>query len=284
MPGPYRVSFLINGLNRGFSESWFYNVTSAISLADQANIRQFAFARMRLCAAGFVCVAARVSDQSNPRSTMLLEIGNMAKADSNAEGPDVPSAAWLARCQTANGAKRQMWLRGGDDAWIKFDQATQSFRVDPLLQQAFTAFSQFLIPSAGQPAPPWCIGRIARVNAAGTDTKAAGTITTTPQNWPAIELDDIPWVPNTVLISSGWKKPWSFLNGTYTPNQWTNTTTQVVLQKPVTGTVILAASAGVRFRRRVVTMERLSSMVLVRAGGRRTGRAFFVPAGRRSSR
>jgi len=95
-------------------------------------------------------------------------------------------------------------------------------------------------------------------------------------NYPTLTLAANPFASTDVIIVGGFKSPWSYLNGTYTPNMYTIAGNVLTLQKAVAGTFIAAPFAGVRVRKRVITFDRLTTLQIVRVGGRRTGRAFFV--------
>ena len=275
------MSFLFNGLDRGFSETWGYNSTADIQASDRQQIRVFAQLRTALCAPQWRCVAARIVDTSQLRVSELLSLEVSSKAGPFPQNADVPSTAWLLRATAANGAKRQVWLRGGDDEWITFDAVANRFIVSPELLKRVDKWKALFFPIPGEGLSPWTIGRIGRSAQAGTDTQAVTAINTDALNRPTLTVAAAPWTADENIIVSGFKKPWSYLNGTYTPAAWQKAGLVVTLMKPVLGTFIAANFAGVRVRRRTVTLIRLNALDFVRAGSRRTGRAFFVPVGRR---
>ncbi len=279
MAGPYRATFLFNGLDRGISESWFYNVNDVIQDADIVRAKRFSDLRVGLMASEWRCVAVRFTDTSALRTSTLVEYQMSAKAGVFAQGPDVASTAWMVRATGANGAKRQMWLRGGDDEAVTWDAGAKRFVVSPELLSRFEKFKTLFFPTAAGGVSPWMIGRISRLGQAGTDTQAVTNLTVSALNRPQLTVGAAPWGADERIIVSGFKQPWSYLNGVKTPKQWSAAGTVITLDQAVLGTFITAVPNGVRIRRWVQTPIAVSSLEFGRAGSRKTGRAFFVPAG-----
>ncbi len=284
MAGPYRATFLFNGLDRGISESWFYNSTDIIGPADLKRAQRFSELRAGLMADQWRCVAVRFSDTSALRTSTLFEYQFSAKAGPFSQGPDVPTTAWMIRATGANGAKRQMWLRGGDDEAVTWDSGAKRFVFSPELLGRFKSFKTLFFPTAAGAISPWQIGRISRAGQAGTDTQPVLALNVSAQNRPTLTVGAAPWAADDKIIVSGFKKPWSYLNGVKTPKQWSAAGNVVTLDQPVLGTFIAALPNGVRIRRWVQTPIAVQSLEIGRAGSRKTGRAFFVPAGIHSKR
>lgn len=279
----YKVSILWNGVNRGFSETWYYAANNLLNDADRGRISEMAYARAGLVATQYSVQAIRVSDVATPRVSELLPGGMRGKALGNVVATDNPTSAWLMRAGTATGPKRPIYLRGIWDEWTKYEVGEEAFLLQAGMAERFGRWKAIMVSPVGNPAlSPWRIRVVAPINDVNALTRRITTIDVDLLNRVKLTISAAAaWDEDRPIIMSGWRKPYSYLNGTYSALQWSKATLAVTLDKPVAAFISQASPESLRLRAQIVSYLGLTSMEPVRIGSRKTGRAFFVPAGHR---
>lgn len=275
--GPYKVTYLANFRASGFSETWTYNLTASLAAADFASIEKLGSLRAKMFGGKTTLEAIRIADIANPRAVQVIQRGQPTKTTFD-QTNDVASAAWLAMVRGAGGqGRRQIWLRGAPDIFIAYNDATGQFLKPPELVANFEAYKKEL--TSGR----WVIAAKEPLGGAGVQQQFATSIQANTFNTAEIRVAATPWDSNSAIVVTGFRKPWSYLNGTYSPGKWYKSAGPVAvnLEKPVALNFSQASIAGVRIRGKVPSYVAIDTIDLVRPGSRRTGRGFFAPSGRR---
>lgn len=275
MPGPYKVTLLYNFASGGWSESWYYNSTNEWTDEDKAKVMRLADARNGLVGYGVSLVGIRVSDLSSPRTVMTFLLDKMTTTQ--VSGPDQNAAAWLLKATGTNGhGNRQVWCRSIPDKWIEWSAGDNRFLPVGPLYDAVELFRTVIKQS------PWSLQIVAPVKAAGTGTTTVTALAATPTGAVTLTLKaPVGLTDGQTLIVSGFAKPLSVLNGYYRPAAYTLGSATIVLRKAVSDYDIASYRTGGFVRNRVVSYTRVVNVNITRPGTRRTGGAFFVPAGHR---
>lgn len=280
----FKVDFVCNAGKQGFVETWYVNKDTEPTCRAFAEL--FAVERAKLFGTGLLIEALRIRDTAADSPTFLyttttkglpFAIGKASNANNLA---DQVNAAIFARASTTGGKKRQIWLRGCPDSWIT--RSTGNINTFDLsnvdLQTSWNAFVAFTKKNGG----------VLRLK-----NRVRGTVST-----PIRKIDDAIEHPLTSYYQVTTIEDHGFLPGDF------------VTFRGVTGDNV----GGLRGTKKVYSVPDLKSFVipaypkqfppirlekkgtvykldyvyseitlfqLVRVATRRTGRALFVPRGRR---
>lgn len=269
-----QVTYIFNAGRQGWSETWYVQRDS-LSEA-QLPVFDVGTARKGLLGKGATLEASRISDVDVFSDSLVdTTIGNTPASSTASLVRDNPSNAWLARVNSGTLYRRAMWLRGLPDAWVAFNSTTLLPILDPLLLSNFGLFAT-------------------KVVQAGFRMRVLDKSGATPEKGITALALDIPTNRITVTVPghgynaldkvrirkcSGTNA--KQVNGLYTVFAPTTNTFDIF---PPTGKVFLGpityAGGGV-VRKQNITYPLISSLELIRPAKRDTGRAFFVPRGRR---
>lgn len=278
----YRVSFLYNLSGQGWSINLYYQATLTLPTDGTLPppVKSLGDALWAITANPVNWVGTRVADIDNPRRTIVVA-GNNVQAPGNTPPDYVTNAALAIVKGVGNVGTRQFWLRGVRDEDIFYDDKLNIFDFGANLRGKWSTVRGILLGDS------WCLRTVnpgGIKNGAkpitGVSNNAGGNQTILIPNAFA------PAVTDTIIVG-GFKKPMSFLNGTYQPGTgWSPGPTGNVLinNKQVTPSMIVNYPGTASIRTATKTLTRIGSANLEFVRERRTGRAFFVPAGRRSHR
>lgn len=274
---PYKVTLIWRFITQGWTESWYLNSSSPVGPALNAQVLAMATARNALNGKGTVLQAVRISDYANPRKINFVDVGTTrpSPAPKNA---DQPNASYLAEASAFGGGNvRQCWLRGIPDDWVVYNPVTDTFETVGQLTRAFGTFRGIIVNSA------WAIQAIAPLNNGATATQPIDALSSVG-GAAKLTVAVAPWAVTDTIIVSGFRKPISFLNGTYGPKHWSKTGTDINPQIAITTQQASLYLGGASIRRRVTSLVQIGQFELQHPGTRRTGRELFAQRGRRSVR
>lgn len=281
--GPYKFTMFFNTpTGQGFSESWYYESSTPISSLPDAPFDTLAAARNNLCATFVNMVGWRISDVSDPRMTYTKNIPYTPQGTSP---PDPASTAWLAIARGANGVgRRQFWMRGIRDEWVKFELATNQWEVVGSFRVVYDAFVGLLKASGSS----WRILTSKSAKQSNTKMAVLSLAPSTSGNTVILTVPSSAAFVDVPIIVSTFKKPLSYLNGTYLPTSGYVAggagTTVVLLNRQLNSNFATLYGGGALVRTKETTLTPITNVQLDSPRSRRVGRAFFVPAGRRSRR
>jgi hypothetical protein len=275
---PNKFTMLFNFGGSGFSETWYSNDAVPTPIPPNSKWDQLYASRFALCNNSVTAIGYRISDPDNPRLTQSRVNPGLA---SFGDPPEPVQQAWLATVRgQANVGRRQFWMRGIADDWIQWSAASQSFTVVGPLKVAFDKFKALLL--AGQ----WCIRTVQSLKAAGGGNPVNAISPNALGNAVTLSAAGAGIDKTKPIIVSGFKKGLGYLNGTYAAlsgyqipgnDVW-------IYGKSVSTTNATAYVGGGRVRQALYTYTPVADMNLEFPRERRTGRAFFVPRGRRAKR
>jgi hypothetical protein len=274
--GPYKVTILWNFQGSGFSESWYYNITSSLGPTDLATIDAMATTRNMLTASSVNMVAYRVSDVSNPRQTIVKDFATVVGSSST---PDVVTNSWLAMARGPAGqGRRQFWMRGIADAWIQWDTTRAQWKLVPTFKRNFDAFVAVITKT------PWSMRVVGGARPGGGGVAVQSVAPNNTNGSAVLTLAGAPPAAPATIIVGGFRKPLSKLNGTYIyPTGYAAGSTSVTLRtRTVTSLEANTYITGAQVRAQTFSYVTPSTVQLISPRERRVGRAFFVPRGRRS--
>lgn len=280
MAGPYKFTMLFNtSTAQGFSETWYYNSSNTIGQLSLSDFDALAAARDNLCASFVNLVGYRISDVSDPRKTYPKTFTDISQAGNV---PDPASTAWLASARGADGVgRRQFWMRGILDSWVSFNLTTNQWNVVGGFKAKYDAFVNLLTSSGSN----WRIQTITSRKASTTARSVSTVAPSTSGNTTILSVADVTNYGSTPIIVSGYKKPLSYLNGTYINGSGydvnSGTNSIILLQRQVNANAATFFGKGGVVRTKQTTLTPITHVELIAPRSRRVGRAFFVPAGRR---
>jgi len=274
-----KMTMFFNFGGQGWSESWYNNAGALPSDANVSPYKDLANARFALTAKYVQLMGWRVTDVLNPRSSTVYRYPNPAITG---ELPDVASSAWLIDVKAAGSrGTRQLWLRGVADDWTKYDAAASRFTFTGTIQRRFNTLTALMINSS------WMV-RNRKPLATSTSSQPI-TLVNVPPAGIGVDLTlgaGGPVVDTKPVVITGFRKPLSFLNGTYQPfvGYSINGSILSLRGKSLSGFMITTYRTGAWARNTDYDYNAISSMNISYVAERKVGKAFFVPRGRRSAR
>ena len=147
---------------------------------------------------------------------------------------------------------------------------------------ALDTFRNKLASRPGGLVNPWRIQRVLPKTDPATKPERVASIATDIINQVELTLQNAPvWNIDGSIIVSGFSRKFAFLNGTYSYSQWKQNGAVITLNKVANVLITQQPLIKLRVRMKINSYEPITDLTPVRVGSRRTGRAFFVPAGRR---
>lgn len=279
----YRVTNLFNLGKQGYSITFFHSLVGDINqglLNDGASLGR---ALQDAMVPAVSWEATRFQSIEAPRRTRLVRVvGGQANLTSTS-ARDVTNTAWLVDVRSIDGlVRRQFWLRGVPDAQTEFDVGLNIWLPNPKLTRNFDTIKTLLTA----PNSPWRIPHVRPVDGLDTSTKLVSSAATTGLNKVSLVLVGAnPFDPfNDDIIVAGFKKPNSYINGVYRKRTWALGVGSVVeLPRTALAGLAFVPTSTVTVRRRIYDYVQIGLFQTVEPRSRRTGRAFFVPLGRRSA-
>lgn len=273
----FKMTWVFNWGRAGWSESWYVeqdDIVSALFIAKG----QLAGLRKKLLGKGAILETAIVSDVAVDGDSLTEEIpllGDFKAADLDA---DTPWNAMYCRCEAANRARRQMWLRGIPDSWIVIDPVTKKNQPIALLQTNFDEFKK------------GATGLYAKLKIRTYDRATVGTsglpttgLVADPAGWTRVLVTGFPGAVGEKVGMRKWKgDDAKLLNKTF--NVVKVDPTGIVISLVWAQLVGPETNYGGRVYPKKVIYSDITRMNITRLARRKTGRAFFAPAGRQRVR
>lgn len=270
----YKTTFIFNEGRQGWSETWY--IEPAGTGAGIIEARDLAITlsglRKTMLGEGAQLEALRVSDVAI-RGDSLIHSFNLTTPANPDLAADLPSNGMLARVEAGALYRRQMWLRGMRDDWIIRNIVTGQPIVPPALNNAFTAFNdelvarQWRLRCIDKEAPNFHESPVTAIAAAGVNT--ALSVTGFAALVPGDEVRVRHFIgPDAALLNRVWKVLAADAASITIPLAF------ATLTNPATDLLGIVAS-------RVIVYKPVTTSGILRLAGRKTGRAFFVPRGRR---
>lgn len=269
----YQLSFIFNAERQGWSETW-YTEAATRGLAMQ-KARLVADKRLCLVGAGVKMDAVRVSNVAEFKDALIdYGVGNTPCKDTSILNRDLPSMAWLARCSAGGGPARSIWLRGIPDEWVKFKLEVGFIpEIPPLLVQSFTQWAETCVQNG------FLLNALDKVthqekeisNLAVTLGEGKCTVTSPNHGIPNLKKVRIRNCKGTNASNA---------NGEWITFNVTQDTFEI--RSPTAFAAAIAYIGGGLVRRQEKQFVAATEFQLVRPAQKDTGRAFFVPRGRRS--
>lgn len=267
----YKATFIFNHSRMGWSESFYITVSTQELAMGEA--RALASKRTKCLGAGARIEAIRLSDVAVPRICALeaLSLGF------NPELPvDAVWTSWIANLCASSLYRRSFLMRGWPDAWTVWDAINGEWLDKPERTDAANNFFKAL------KAAPWLL-RVISKDPADVQLAALGKPLVGEGGWtkfagvfPGVEKGDY------VMFSKWDGKDKKVLNGKrrVLSNELGFLTVDVLFANIIDPD----NDSGGKVGRRVIKYVAISDGKLLRPAKRNTGRAFFVPRGRRFKR
>jgi len=267
--------------DRGWAESWWTNKVSYDALKGVA----FQYAQMRFeqTAAGVSVVGARLVNVAAPRTGYVITYPEFS-AKTNGSPEHNVSEAWLFKCRNAdNGARRNFYFRGMGEGIVKTPVTAANFQPSGKMVTAGKQLIKFADT----------YGLVVRtcqtVAAAGAAAVPIDSISNGPNDYLQLAgtlIGDLGEVPKKAVIVSGFTGLAGKLNGTYGPDQVKKETSGALTIKVGVTPLQLEAykGLGAYARNAVYDQSKIDVGEFEFLSDKNTGRAFFVPRGRRSGR
>jgi hypothetical protein len=272
MATPFKITWFFNAQKEGFSESWY--ITSNSAQAAMNSALGVAPSRAAMIGTNAFIEATRVSDETIIGDSLIDFTPFSPTGAASTLTHDQAAAAILCRVSAqANLYRRQLWLRAIPDVWIQFDVATDQFKIDPTLTGLITLFESRIVLQQFQlrVVDKSFIGAPAFVI---SDVQASPIAGFTRVSTIGVNYAD---AVNVRIKKCKFVTPFA-LNGSWTTFNTGVGFFDVRLPFPVVNPQYLGQGV-VRIRSPIYV--NVEGIQYERPATRRTGRAFFVPRGRR---
>lgn len=256
---------------RGWSEIYYVEKSSHVAASNTFDTLMDS--RRNLLGLGCSIIATRVSDVDIPGDSLVREVALLPP--SNNPVSDNPTNCWYTQIRSGNLYRRQLHLRGMPDDWLKM-RDTGTGILDGTLNFQYGGFRATIV------ANNFLMRVVLKGGVADTGSDVTG-LAVNADGLLTITAGVLGVGPGDRVKMKGWTGP---------DAKELNLTFRV---KSVAGNVVttgfkvppgfdLNANAGGKAFPRVKGWVGITDASLMRPASKRTGRAFFVPAGRRLSR
>lgn len=279
----FKFSMLFNFQGQGFSESWYTATGTMVNSRNELDplFQALAASRDLLTAKYVNLIGLRLSDLSNPRNTSTYIYNPTVTAGA---APDTVTNSYLVNVRGANNkGNRSLFIRGLPDDAIQWNETARAFVPVGVMTKNFANYGGILTNGS------WLLRYVTPVVKPYAPGQEINSITPSPtQNAVLIGTSGAMTSQNGPLIVAGFKKPLSSLNGTYIFGSGYSTSGGAAVNllgrgiTPQQAATYVVNSASVRPQQ--FNFVAVSKITIEFPRERRTGRAFFVPAGRRRSR
>lgn len=269
----FKLTLIFNAERRGWTESFYmdYSSYATADVAAQALLEK----RIPLLGIGAKVEAYRLSDIAVAGDALLYTppVNNVINNQTQLVR-DVPEVAALARIQATDNYRRQLWLRGIPDDWASWNQTVGVWNVDPDFKAKFDAFAAILTNRQF---------KVYAISKAPADVRSIKiTNLTTVVTATEISAPGHTFVVGDKVRVKGCKGVnASLVNGVWDVFAVTLDTFTVRNNIPP-GTAYFYSGGGVAMRQ-FKKMFQIDRCTFERIAKRDTGRAFFVPRGRRKA-
>lgn len=263
----FKTTWVFGLADSGWSETW-YSTFSTIGLAEDFAVSAAPF-RAALMGTPARLLAQRVSDVDIKGDSSFFDFNTVILPYQTLRS-DTPWNTWLVRVNAGTLYRRAMHLHGVPDDWIKYDADGSQ-----ILPQALAiAVKQFENVVAGN----FELRSLVKVPDAGyTLVTGLGADT---DGFLTIAVGALTFTVGQTVTMKFWKGPDAkILNGTFTVKKaGVGTCSLSLLAVAVTNP---AADFAGKVAIRGIIYPKVTTLELERFAAKRTGRAFFVAAGRR---
>lgn len=271
----FACTMIFGAGKQGWSETFYRNADTAedaLAVLDLlSKVRRLAVGKTALLEAFKVSNVAVRNDSLLEEKAWSMEAGNTVDTRR-----DVPGVSMLLRLEATALHRRMFHLRGVPDSWIRYNEDGSEF-VHPSFTEFKTLFEAELATGWRMKVISKDPGDLAAVNVTGLEVVGVTKNFTFTVNGVAPQVGDKVRVGG--LEGTNVKQ----FQGTYRVNARPSATTFTVAVPNYDGSVFSLDAAGT-VSKVVVKYLGITDLDFIRFGTRRTGRAFFVPAGRRSAR
>lgn len=271
----FKIDFLFNQLNRGFSETWYMD-TADIQTA-MASAKSVAKLRSLTCARDVAFEAIRVSDVAvNGDSLIFTDTTTYAQPD---RPGDVTAVGILVRCMSGTTYRKPLVLRGLPDDWLDRSNTPGKILLNDVGKKPVKAYLQAVI-TAG-----WRF----RCRPKVTDLADYSPITAVAAVGGNVSLTAVSCAAVAAIVHTGYyiqirgcRKSAAALNGVWN-----------VQDEPVSPVIHIGLNfvghlsflqspdwAKAKARYLLYTYQSMSDYTILDGRTRKSGKAFFVPAGR----
>lgn len=270
----FKATFIFNEGRQGWSETWYSSgATTGATINDvYGDAVALSILRKQMLGEGATLEALRVSDIAIRGDSRFTEFFIPTPANQDLAA-DLPSNGMLARVEAGALYRRQMWLRGMRDEWIVRNIVTGVPIIPPALLAAFQAFNDELVARQWQlrvidKSPPnFFDNPVTAIAADGILTRF------TVLGFGAIPI-------GAEVRSHNWTGP---------DKAALNKVFKVVSADAIGVTINLAFATLTNpaldltgmLASRIIVYKNITRSEILRLAARQTGRAFFVPRGRR---
>lgn len=273
-----KVTFIFNFQKQGWSETWF--APASDTREALATARVVAQARANLLGRDGRIEAVKVSDvlipADNRTSFQPAIFPNRPVAANIGWLTDQAPTSVLVRASSSELYRRQLWLRGMVDDWVRWSVDLKRMIWTQEFNNYFGPYRDALINNR------YCIRALSRVGGIAP-LRQIGAITTSLSGRYAITAQaHLAANVDKVRITGVKGTNVEQVNGLWQVFNVTANTFEIPLSVPA-GVTLLYKGGG-KVRKRVNGYFEVDRLEPQRIGTRKVGRAFFVPAGRRSAR
>lgn len=268
----FKVTYIFGGAKQGWTESFYMDSSTSRLAVESASAKSYILARNNCLGTPNYVEAVRASAIDNPGDTSLLLLTATPSGDSPA---DYVNIAVRVKLVTAEGRRRDLWLRGCPDAWVGWQSEKGSYlKVEGAGGPITRLVNQMVIDPAFKIRGWKRDGAMYRVGLPG------GMITADPQT-ALTKIAVAGLDPLAVKVQmKKWKGPDAKLfNRTW--NIAAIDDTWVVITLPYNELGNPAQLTSGRVLPKVYVYDNVSNVGGMDVRAHKTGRAFFVPAGRR---
>lgn len=270
----WKTTFIFNEGKSGWSETWYKTGASLSTTINNILTDALVLKGLRTPLLGQGCVleAIRISDVAIRGDSKLWSAFLTAPTDQT-QSADAAGFSMLCRVEAGSLYRRQQWLRGIRDDWLVRDIVTGQPIAPPALTTAYTAFRLQLINDHWQlrcidkEAPNLIVSPITGFIADGTNTKVLAAGFAGVQVGDEVRVRGIVG-PDAKALNKVWKVLAADAAG-------------VTIGLPFASLIAPALDLLGKLQTRVVVYKDITDAEMLRLATRQTGRAFFVPRGRR---
>jgi len=267
----YKLTLVFNQGRTGWTETWYaFKSNTEIMMTALKNVATY---RQRLLGAGASIEYLRVSDVAILQDSTVQPITSWG-SNSAPPSADQPWNAVYCRCEATDMYRRQVWLRGLPDEWI--DPAGDnpaSPAVNPPYNRPLLQFQNALINNGFQ------LRVINKEGSAGANTAITG-ISAGDAGRTRLAVGTAPGAVGDEFRVSQFTGPdKALLNGV--KKIAGAGAGYVEIATPFSSLTAPASNVGGKSKPRQIAYREVTSLQAIRTAKRSTGRAFFLPVGRR---
>lgn len=141
---PYKATLFFNASKQGWDESWYINA-AGLNAAMNVMLVGFLPNRRNLLGTGAYIEAIRVVDLATPGAALFQQLPAPLPPNPNIIRDNVTNAIQIRLSTNAPYYRRTMWLRGIPDSWVAY-QVDGSVQPNPIMTQALDVMVAAMAP------------------------------------------------------------------------------------------------------------------------------------------